>query len=59
MQDKVKEKLGNESFEKVEYFRYLGTTLTAQNYIHEESKSRLKSGNSCYHSVQSLLSSKI
>jgi hypothetical protein len=27
-----------------------------QNSIHEEIKSRLKSGNGCYHSVQNLLS---
>jgi hypothetical protein len=38
-------------------FKYLGTTLTDQNSIHEEIKSRLNLGNACYHSVQSLLSS--
>ena len=31
------------------------TTLTNQNSIHEEIKSRLKSGNACYHSVKNLL----
>jgi hypothetical protein len=40
-------------------FKYLGTTLTDQNFIHEEIKSRLNSGNACYHSVQSLLSSSL
>jgi hypothetical protein len=40
-------------------FRYLGTTLTDQNCIHEDIKSRLNSGNVCYHSVQSLLSSRL
>jgi hypothetical protein len=54
-------KIGNRSFESVAKFRYLGTTLTDQNYIYEEitSKSRLNSGNACYHSVQSLLSSRL
>jgi hypothetical protein len=32
-------------------------TLTNQNDIHDEIKSRLNSGNACYHSVQNLLSS--
>jgi hypothetical protein len=31
--------------------------LTNQNDIHDEIKSRLNSGNACYHSVQNLLSS--
>jgi len=41
----------------VEEFKYLGTTLTNQNSIQEETNSRLKSGNACYHLVQNLLSS--
>ena len=49
----------NSTFERVEEFKYLGTTLTNQSYIAEEIKSRLKSGNSCYHSVQNLLSSRL
>jgi hypothetical protein len=40
-------------------FKYLGTTLTNQNDIHDELKSRLNSGNACYYSVQSLLSSRL
>jgi hypothetical protein len=40
-------------------FYYLGTTLTNQNDIHDEIKSRLNSGNACYHSVQNLLSSRL
>jgi hypothetical protein len=49
-------KLANRSFEYVTKFKYLGTTLTDQNHMHEEIKSRLNSGKACYHSVQSLLS---
>jgi len=37
----------------------LGTTLTNQNSIQEETRSRLKSGNACYHLVQNLLSSSL
>jgi hypothetical protein len=33
--------------------------LTYQNYMQEEIKSRLNLGNACYHSVQSLLSSRL
>ena len=40
----------------MEEFKYLGTTLTNQNSITEEIKSRLRSGNACYHSVQNLVS---
>ena len=40
-------------------YLYLGTTLTNQNSIQEEIKSRLKSGNACDHSVQNLLSSSL
>jgi len=47
------------SFERVEEFRYLGTTITNQNSIQEEIKSGLKSGNACCHSVQNLLSSNL
>jgi len=52
-------KTDNSSFESVEEFRYLGTTLTDQNSTQDEIKSRLKSGNACSHSVQNLLSSSL
>ena len=52
-------KIDNSSFERVEEFKYLRTNLTNQNSIQEKIKSRLKSGNSCYHSVQNLLSSSL
>jgi hypothetical protein len=50
-------KVANRSFENVVKFKYFRTTLTDQNCMHKEIKSRLNSWNACYHSVQNLLSS--
>ena len=52
-------KIDNSSIERVEEFKYLGTTLTDQDSIQEEIKSRLKLGNACCYSVQNLLSSRL
>jgi hypothetical protein len=43
----------------VTQFRYLGTAVTNENLIQEEMKRRLNSGNSCYHSDQNVLSSRL
>jgi len=48
-------RIDNTTFERVEEFKYLRTTLTNQNSIAVEIKSRLRSGNACCYSVQNLL----
>jgi len=52
-------KMDNSPIEKMEEFKYLGTTLTNQSSIQEEIKSRLKVGHACYYSVQNRLSSSL
>jgi len=49
----------NSSFERVEQFRYLGTTLTNQNSLQVEIKTSLKPGNACYHSVRNVSCSSV
>jgi hypothetical protein len=51
--------IANRLLVNVSQFKYLGTTVTHQNLIQEEIKRRLSLGNACYHSVQSLLSSRL
>jgi hypothetical protein len=51
--------MDNSTFERVEEFKHLGTTLTNQNSIAVDFKSRLRSGNARYYSVQKLLSSRL
>jgi ribosomal protein S2 len=51
-------KIANRSFDGVAKFKYLGSTLTDENCMQEDIKSRLNSGNTCYHLAQNLLSSR-
>jgi hypothetical protein len=48
-------KRSNRSFENVAHFK--SPRIRNQNLIHEEIKSRLNLGSTCYHSVQNFLSS--
>ena len=52
-------KTDNKSCKRVEQIIYLGAALMYQNSIQDEIKSRLKSGNACYHSVQNFWSSSL
>ena len=51
--------IGSNSYGKVKVSKYLGSLLTNQNFIHEEIKCKLKSGNSWYYTVRILLSSRL
>ena len=51
-------KIGNNSYEKLKNFKYLGSLLTNENFIQDEIKYTLKAGNSCNYSFQTFLSSR-
>ena len=52
-------RIDSSTFERVVEFKCLGKILTNYNSIPEEIKSRLRSGNACYHAVQNHLSSRL
>ena len=47
------------SYEKLKTFKYLDFLLTNRNSVHDKIKCKLKARNSCYYSVQTLLSSRL
>jgi hypothetical protein len=49
-------KIPSRSFEDVASFKYLRISLADQNFIREEITNRINSGNTFYHSIQSLWS---
>jgi hypothetical protein len=52
-------KIANRLFGNVSQFKYLGTTVTNQNFIQEEINRKLNSGNACYVSFQNLVTSRL
>ena len=48
--------IGSNSYENMNTLKYLNSLLTNENSIQEEVNCRRKTGNSCYYSVQTLLS---
>jgi hypothetical protein len=52
-------KIANKLIENLAKYKCRGTKVINHNLIQEEIKSRLKSGNACYNSVQNLMSSRL
>jgi hypothetical protein len=52
-------KIGNRSFENMSQYGCLGMAFTNQNLIQEEIKMKVNSDNTCCHSVQNLLPSRL
>ena len=50
--------VGSNSYEKVKTYKYLGPLSANKHSIHDKIKCRLKVRNSCYYSVQTLVSSR-
>ena len=50
--------VGRNSHEKVKIFKYFDSLLAKRNSIYEEIICRIKARDSCYYSVQTLLSSR-
>ena len=48
-------KTDDNSFERVEEFKYLGTTLANKILFGKKLRADRKSGNACYYSVQNIL----
>jgi hypothetical protein len=50
-------RIADRCFENVAHFKYFGTTVTHQNFIQEDIRKKLNSGNACYHLVHNPMSS--
>jgi hypothetical protein len=49
---------GEESYERVDTFKYLGSVLNEENYIGLEIRSKVMAGNKCYYALGSIMRSK-